>query len=224
MNLRLWLGMTVFLGGTLLVMPPAVAKDKKSGQQAKSKQHTHTHEAGEHEGHGPGEMSPEMMAAWMKSASPGEHHRHLQSLIGDWSYTLKMRMTPEMPWTESSGTSSGEWIMGGRYLVDKVEGESMGMPFHGMGITGYDNLKQKYQSVWVDNMSTMLMISEGECDGSGKVFTFHGKADDLMTGRKDVPYKNVIRVVNDDKHVFEWWTAGPDGKSFKMMEIVYTRK
>ena len=30
----------------------------------------------------------------------------------------------------------------------------MGMPFEGIGRTGYDNVTGKYWSTWIDNMST----------------------------------------------------------------------
>ena len=36
---------------------------------------------------------------------------------------------------------------------------------------GYDKLKEKYVNLWIDDMSTMVMIAEGTADSSGKVIT-----------------------------------------------------
>ena len=35
-----------------------------------------------------------MMEAMMKQATPGEHHKALDPLVGDWTYTAKFWMAP----------------------------------------------------------------------------------------------------------------------------------
>jgi Protein of unknown function (DUF1579) len=90
-----------------------------------------------------------------------------------------------------------------------------------MGLTGYDNTKQKYNSVWIDDMHTSMFTSEGEGE-NGKVITLEGKYDCPMTGRKDLPMKQVILIISKDKHVFEM--HDPTRGDSKIMEITYTRK
>ena len=34
------------------------------------------------------------MEAWMKAATPGEHHKHLSKSVGSWTYEGKMWMQP----------------------------------------------------------------------------------------------------------------------------------
>ena len=164
-----------------------------------------------------------MMEMMQKLAAPGEHHRKLEPFVGEWSLAVKYRMEPEGEWEESPSSSKVSWMFDGRYIREDVEGEMMeGMKFKGLGITGYDNLKQKYVSVWLDNMSTSLMTSEGTCDESCKVFTFMGEQIDPMSG-KTMKERTVLRVLNNDRHVMEMYMTGPDGKEFKSMEIIYTR-
>ena len=55
------------------------------------------------------------------------------------------------------GTSENRWVMGGRYLEQRFNGNFMGMPFEGIGYTGYDNVKKQYWGTWMDNMSTGMM-------------------------------------------------------------------
>ena len=164
------------------------------------------------------------MAAWMKYASPGENHRHLDVFEGSWDISGKYRMAPNAPWIESKSTSKSEWVLDGRFLLTHVEGQGMmGGTFKGIGIMGYDNLKEKYVSVWMDNMGTMIMSAEGEGDESGKVFNLSGKFDDPAGGEKRT-YRAVTRVVNDDKIVDEMYASDQDGNEFKNMELIYTRK
>ncbi len=241
MRLRLLLGMFVFVGGTMVALQSASAKDKKSTKQAKKHKHDdhaghdhaghdhagHDHAGHDHDGKAPemGEMSPEMMAKWMQSMTPGEHHAHLAPFVGSWKYTNKWRMAPDAPWSETGGVAKVHAIMDGRYIVQNIDGdEFMGMKFKGMGVTGYDNMRQKYVSTWMDNMSTTILMTEGTCDNSGKVITFTGKMDDCMTDRKDVAIKEVLTVINNDKHTFAWWFQAPSGEMYLSMEIVYTRQ
>lgn len=168
-------------------------------------------------------MSKEMMeGAMMKASAVGQSHAQLKPLAGHWKQEVKWWADPAAPPMVSQGTSETTLIMGGRYLREEAKGEMMNNPFEGLGITGYDNQKKKYVSSWIDNMGTGIMLSEGTCDSSGKVFTFIGSYIDPVTGKNETA-RMVTRVVDDNKHTFEMHAKSPDGKEFKMMEITYTR-
>jgi Protein of unknown function (DUF1579) len=104
----------------------------------------------------------------------------------------------------------------------RSEGTSMGQPFEGMGIMGYDNEKKQYQSVWIDNMGTGIMTGSGNYDPNTKTLTDQGKFSCPAEGEKS--YRAVLKMKDNDNFTYEWYMAGPDGKEFRAMEIVYTRK
>lgn len=164
-----------------------------------------------------------MMEALAKTAQPGENHAHLQPLIGSWKLNVKWRMEPESEYQVSESTAVLEWILGGRYVSEKVRGEVDGEPFEGRGFLGYDNLRKKFTSLWMDSMSTGTMFSYGTADESGKIITFSGEGINPMTGQTQKE-RMVIRVINNDKFISEMYQPGPDGKEFQSMEITYTRK
>ena len=171
-------------------------------------------------------MTPEQQAAmdaYMKAATPGPSHKLLEPTVGTFDAAVTTWETPGAPGQVSKGVAENIWILGGRWVRETYRGEFDGMPFEGIGYSGYDNLKQKYVSSWIDSMSTMMMITMGTVDATGKVFTCTGTLDDAVTG-KAMAVREVVRVVDQNKHIME--TYGPDrsGKEFKMMEIVYTRK
>ena len=181
----------------------------------------------EPEEQGQPQMSEEEAKMWeaiTKAGTPGEHHKHLEPLVGTWKVHSRYRMSPEAEWGESTGTGKFEWIMDGRYILEHIEAtmEGMPLPFRGLGILGYDNIANKHFSVWIDNMSTGTMTSTGTCDDSGKTITYYGETPDAVTGqmRKE---KSVQRVINDNKHVFQMFKRDDAGKEYLSLEVTYTR-
>ena len=65
--------------------------------------------------------------------------------------------------------------MDGRYQQTTTTGSFMGMPFHGMSTTGYDNAKKVFFTTWIDNMGTGLMYGEGKWNNATKSIDFKGK-------------------------------------------------
>jgi uncharacterized protein DUF1579 len=163
------------------------------------------------------------MDAMMKAGAPGDAHKKLEALAGTWDAKVTSWMAPGKPPIESKGKSESKMALGGRFLEEHFEGEFMGQPFTGMGYTGYDNVQKKYVGTWMDSMSTGVMTSSGKMDGDGKTFSMTGSMADPMTGKMST-IKEKVTVADADHHTFEMWGAGPDGKNFKMMEIVYTRR
>lgn len=163
------------------------------------------------------------MDAWMKAMTPGAEHKMLESMAGTWNTRVKSWMAPGGSPMESTGTAENKVILGGRYVQTSFEGNFMGMPFSGIGYTGYDNIRKQYVSTWMDNMSTAVMITNGKWDDATKSLVFTGTMDDPMTGKAQ-SLKETVRVVDNDTHIMEMWGPGPDGAMFKMMEITYSRK
>ncbi len=164
----------------------------------------------------------EQMQAWMKASQPGQNHKYLEPMAGTWDVTTRMWAAPGAQPSESKATSEHKLMFDGRFLHQTFKGTFMNMPFEGLGLWGYDNMKKMYVSSWIDNSSTTIMTTWGSADDSGKVFTFNGEYTE--PSGKTQKMKEIIRVEGPDKHVMEMYTPGPDGKEFKSMELVYTRK
>jgi Protein of unknown function (DUF1579) len=163
----------------------------------------------------------EMMKKAEAAGTPGAPHQALEPLVGNWTAEVKSWMAPGAPPTVTKARAKSSWVMDGRFVQQEFTGEFMGKPFRGVSLTGYDNTQQKYNSVWIDDMHTSMFTSEGEGE-NGKVITFEGKYDCPMTGRKDLPVKQVLQIVSHDKHVFEM--LDPTNGDSKTMEITYTRE
>ncbi len=171
------------------------------------------------------EMSEEekaMMEAWTKAMTPGPHHAALEPLVGTFDVKLNHWMAEGTEASTSTGLSHHAWTLGNRYLEQRYEGSFDGQPFQGIGYTGYDNILGTYFGTWMDSMSTGIMTSTGKAE-SPTVINFDALMSDPMTGTAK-PVREKLTITSADAHVLEMWTAGPDGKEFRMMEILYTRK
>jgi len=196
------------LGIGLLVLAGVVLSTAAARQDAKTK---------------PASAGADDMEAMMAAiGSPNEHHEVLGAKIGTWDAKVQF-FTPGMEGMVSQATSKFEWIMDGRFVQDTTTSEFMGMPFQGHGLTGYDNLKQKYVASWIDNMSTAIMTTEGTYDAKTKTFTYHGEMPDMMAG-KYVPTRATETVTDADHWTMKSYSPGPDGKEMLTMQIDYTRK
>jgi hypothetical protein len=154
-------------------------------------------------------MDDPMMQAMIKAGTPGDAHKTLDPFVGTWSAKVTS-YTPGAPPVVIDGTSEARWVMGGRYVEERFKGEFYGMPFEGLGYTGYDNVKKQYWGTWMDNMSTGLMISTGTSDG--KVWTYNGSYPDPMTG-KDAAVSTRITVTDADHHAMEMWGRHRTGRT-----------
>lgn len=162
------------------------------------------------------------MAKWMEVATPGPHHEHMKNMVGTWSVKGTMWMNPGAPPTEMSGTVEFSLVLGGRFLEQRFEGLSMGMPMEGIGFSGFDILAGEHVSFWIDTWGTMMGTSKGTCTDHCKVITETGTYPDVMTGGTRT-YKNVIRSVSDREATMEMYDVAADGAETRTMELVYTR-
>ena len=121
-------------------------------------------------------------------------------------------------------------IMDGRYFVMDTaakmqmpgpDGQMHPLDYKGMQIDGYDNMKGKFFSAWIDNGGTGLLTSEGSYDPASKTFTYH--AEEEMEPGKKTKVRGEVKVIDKDHYVFEWY-EDQGGKERKAMEITYTRQ
>lgn len=194
--------------GAVLLVVPVVAQDDKPADGAQ------------------GDEMQAMMAEMMKVATPGKNHEHLKPLVGEWAMTTKFRMSPDAPWDVSSGESVIEWILGGRFLQQKVKSpatEAFPFPFEGFGLLGYDNFAKKYINLWMDTFATGVMFFKGTCDDSGKVITLTGEFPNPMKDGEITKSRWVYRIINNNKFIFEMWEQDDNKKEYLHGEITYAR-
>ncbi len=196
MRIRAFLGVLVLVAVVALVTTEVVSQD-------------------------PGQDEALMMEKWTEFMTPGPAHDHFKARVGKWDAQVSMFMVPGAPPVTSPAVAVIESAMGGRYLIERDTGDFMGMPFEGMSITGYDNIKKRYVSSWVDNMGTGITSMEGIRKGN----SIHswGTGPNVLEDRY-VPMRSVETTIDKDHHTVEMFGPGPDGSEYMAMRLVYTRQ
>jgi hypothetical protein len=170
------------------------------------------------------------MPPWMSRGLPGPGHRALEPLVGTWKVHMSIHGTfgrnpDDPPIVSEDLICHREWVGGGRYLEDTTQGTAAGGRYWRRGWLGYSNMDQRYEWVTVDAVNTTMMSYAG-APGSGSkmpitmsgVFTDQGVAGEASVG-KSVPMRTVIKIENDDRHVFELYFT-PSGRG----EVLATRQ
>lgn len=164
-----------------------------------------------------------MMEAWQKAATPGPQHAQLAGhFAGTWETKQTMWMDPSSPPSTSTGRSVNTAVLGGRHLRMEFKGEFMGQPFEGVGYSSYDNVTGKYLGSWMDSMSTGQFLAEGDYDAASNTYTYRGEMADPMKPGTMTPVREVVRVLDEDRHIMEFYETH-DGRERKSMQIEYTR-
>ena len=162
-----------------------------------------------------------IMKIYTKVGTPGAPHKRLASLEGNWTYKTVAWMEPDNP-MESKGTCKQKMILNGRFLQQEYTGDMMGTVFKGLNLIGYDNHTKKYQSIWIDSMSTALYYFEGTAGRDGKVITQKSRYDDPARGK--IAWRSVTRIVNNNTIIYAMYIAVKRGREKKEMEMTLTRK
>ncbi len=163
-----------------------------------------------------------MIEIYKKVGTPGEPHKLFAKLEGSWTTKNRSWTGPDIPPRESVGTCERKMILNGHYLREDYSGDMMGIPFAGISLTGYNNHTKKYESVWIDSMSTGIFKFEGVASRDGRTITQECRFDDPVRG--PAVWRSVTRIKDDDTLEFEMFITPNGGREEKMMERTVTRK
>ncbi len=158
------------------------------------------------------------------AGTPGPNHLHLAEGAGVWNGKSTMWMYPGAEPIVSECSSTITPILDGRFTKCEMSGSTPMGPFTGFGIYGFDNITEKFQSTWIDNCSTTIMIGTGEPSSDGSTMTWTYKYT-CPVSKKPVTLREIERTHGKDSKSFEMYGIDPkSGKEFKMMEVAVTRR
>lgn len=166
----------------------------------------------------------EDMQACMEAGTPGEMHEFLAKSAGRWRAKTTMWMAPGAEPMESDGSSTVTPLMDGRYVQVEMKGEMPGMgAYNGLGLYGFDNVSEKFQSTWIDNHSTGMMLGTGALSSDKKELSWTYAYSCPLTN-KPTTMREVERITGENTRTLEMFATDPkSGKEFRMMRIELTR-
>ena len=157
----------------------------------------------------------EIMEIYKRVGTTGEPHKLLGKLEGSWITRTRSWMEPDKPPIESNGTCDQKLILNGHYLRQEYSGDMMGLPFSGISIQGYNNHTKKYESIWIDSMSTAVFLFVGTASKDGRTITQECSYDDPVRGPS--VWHTVTKIKDDNTVEFEMTLIPKGGKEENMM-------
>ncbi|MDO9693304.1 MAG: DUF1579 domain-containing protein [Candidatus Latescibacteria bacterium] len=161
-------------------------------------------------------------AAMLAAATPGPIHAFLAEKTGSWDVTVTMWTQPGAEPGVSTVASKIEMVLDGRYMREDFSGEFFGMPFTGIGFTGYNNSTGLVTATWIDNMSTGTMIMTGKYDKAGDPLETSGKMFDPVSG-KEMTMRSVTTWKSNDEFHIDYYVVMEGMGEYKSMSMAYKR-
>jgi len=168
------------------------------------------------------DAAPEAMP-WQQYAVPSKQHDILDRLAGEWSHRVTVWESPGAEPEVFDMTADYRWILGGRFLVGSYSGYVAGEYFETRDMLGYDNFRQQFNSVWIDNKTTAFTHASGHYDRSQDALILEGTQDDVDRKVRDEPFRFIYRFGGDDRLVIEVFIPGPQGQMFRRLKVEATR-
>lgn len=173
-------------------------------------------------------IDKKMIAAAMATQGlPADEHKVLESMIGDFDVELRISMMPSQPPVIVHNKSSGQWILGNRfvqYATRPADGEEIKM--ESLSTFGYDKRTKKYFWIGIDSSDTYAVFAEGDYDKATQTLTLLG--ENLEPGQGKVPFQVIMKPEADGKRSFQIWfqIKGAPGANaegwFKVVESIST--
>lgn len=147
------------------------------------------------------DVSKENEQSWNKYASANENHAALYPLAGNWKVSFYVYDEAGNIIRAPEGLAFNRTILGGRFALLHYKLDA----YQGVGIMGYDNIKQKYTTLYINNFGTGIHYSEGSAKNKNKFLLF-GSSIDYSTG-KPVQVTYDTTVLSPTKYTFQQYDA-----------------
>jgi hypothetical protein len=177
----------------------------------------------------PRAQTAEGVPAAARLAMPGDEHRWLEPLIGDWTVEMLVYPGPGAePIVSNEVTATRQWTLDGRYLREELRGTVFGQPAARDGVLGYNRLDGRFEWVTVDTFEPGQMIYVGRDDASPEGFSMYGESTEAAMGPEPTGRKRELRFEFDidgpDYNVQRIYARFPGQEEFLFVEQRFTRR
>lgn len=168
------------------------------------------------------------MPAAARLAMPGEEHRWLEPLVGEWAVEMLVYPGPDAePIISNDVTATRGWTLGGRYLREELRGTVFGNPSARDGVLGYNRLDGRFEWVTVDTFEPGQMIYLGRGEATPEGFSLYGESTEAGMGPEPTGRSRDLRfefeIVSDDYNVQRIYARFPGESEYLFVEQRFSR-
>lgn len=144
----------------------------------------------------------------------------LKKYTGTWKAAVTMWMMPSDPPMVDTLVVQNEMMMNDLFFTSKYSGTMMMMNYEAVRTIGYDVVKKKFTSTFIDDMNSGIDYKEGIANG--KTIELLGTKPDPITG-KNLSTRDLITFM-DASHMNIQQFEMLDGNERKTLEINLTKQ
>jgi hypothetical protein len=134
------------------------------------------------------------LPASARLAMPGDKHRWLDPLVGQWKVQMKVWPAPgAAPIVGNDLRAQREWILGGRYLREELSGSFAGGPSSRIALLGFNNLEERFELTTLDTFEPGQMVYTSMGVGNAQRLTLLGVNTEAGMGPKPTGRKRDLR-------------------------------
>lgn len=169
------------------------------------------------------------LPASARLALPGEVHRWMDPLVGQWNVEMNVFPGPgQAPITSKELTARRELILGGRYLREELRGIFAGNPASRVATLSFNNLEERWELSTMDTFEPGQMWYLGRAPGSPRRFELHGESTEagfaaMPTGRKR-QLRFEFDITDNDRNVQRIYVKYPAQPEQLFVEQIFTRR
>lgn len=167
------------------------------------------------------EALPSPEAELLAFAEPSRIHERLMALAGEWVVELVALSAPDAEPVRATFRAQFEPMLGGRYLVEELEGVLMERPYEGFMVLGHNNGTGEVFTVWFDSLGTGMGTARGTLRGD--MINLTGEIDTAQYPG-GAPYRTVVHLIEKDAFILEMFSLDLDGNEFRSAELRYARR
>jgi hypothetical protein len=168
------------------------------------------------------------LPASTRLALPGERHRWLEPLVGRWNVEMRVYVGPgQPPLVGKELRARRDWVLGGRYLREELEGVFAGNPSNRVATLGFNNLDERWELATVDTFEPGQMWYASQAIGTPTRFALHGESTEAGMGPQPTGRKRELRfefeIVGPDQNVQRIYVKYPAQPEQLFVEQIFTR-
>jgi hypothetical protein len=165
----------------------------------------------------------------------GPEHKILAGFAGHWkskatvvpatpkSFAESTEGTPSAPKPKTEGTAEGKLVMDGRFAQVNYQALRDGKPYEAMILWGFDNVVNRYTSIWIDNTGNAIIRFVGTYDAAKKQLTMTTHYSDQATRRLTIA-KTVATFVDANSWVYDEYVSHAVGEAERhTLSITFNR-
>ncbi len=174
----------------------------------------------------------ELINKWRLIQRPGENHKLLKQMVGDWDVNLFFHANGQS-W-ESKCKAKNELLHGGRFLIENIEGEiyapddsgtMMTEVYSSTKIIGYDNYKKAFCGSFIENQNSYMLnfVGRKPLSEESNQIVFFGLSDEPMLEINDTTMKYTLEIVDDNSYTWKVFALALGEKSL-FFELILKKR